>query len=220
MKSICKVMATSVALILAIALPARATSISIDNASFEDPATASAVYGTVTDWTLTGTGNGGVWNISNNLGGCPGDCWTPLTAPDGANIGWLSVGPSPGSSASLSQTLSDSLLPNRIYTLTGVYGHPRNFAAGTIFTAELFAGATSLGTFSGTGPEANFATFSISYASGISPPSGNLQIVLSSNQAQTGFDDIALTAVPDGGLTAVLLGLAMTGLGLFRRALK
>jgi len=38
--------------------------------------------------------------------------------------------------------------------------------------------------------------------------------------AQTGFDKIARSyTVPDGGFTASLLGVAMIGLGLIRRAL-
>ena len=136
MTSICKVMAASVVLTLAIALPARATPIAIANASFENPTTPGATYGTVDDWVLTGAG-GGVWNLANNLGGCPGDCWIPPTAPDGDQIGWLSVGPAPGATASMSQVLSDSLIANQTYTLSGVYGHPLNFAVGTTFTARI-----------------------------------------------------------------------------------
>ena len=105
------------------------------NASFENPTTPGATYGTVDDWVLTGAG-GGVWNLANNLGGCPGDCWIPPTAPDGDQIGWLSVGPAPGATASMSQVLSDSLIANQTYTLSGVYGHPLNFAVGTTFTGE------------------------------------------------------------------------------------
>jgi hypothetical protein len=119
----------------------------------------------------------------------------------------------------MSQVLSDTLVANSTYTLSGVYGHPRNFQAGTVFTAELFAGTTLLASFSGTGPEADFAPFFLSYYSGSSPAPGLLEIRLSSNQAQTGFDKIALT-VPDGGLTAALLGLAITGLGILRRTSK
>jgi hypothetical protein len=46
-----------------------------------------------------------------------------------------------------------------------------------------------------------------------------LQIRLSSNQAQTGFDKIALS-VPDGGMTLTLLGGALVALGALRRKLK
>ena len=217
---ILKVITAAVALTLATALPARATSIAIANSSFESPSTPGATYGTVDDWVLAGPSTGGVWDISNNLGGCPGPCWIPTSAPDGSQIGWLSIGGGGSGPASMTQVLSDSLVANSTYTLTGVYGHPHNFAAGTVFTAELFAGSTLLASFSGTGPDANFTPFSLSYYSGSSPAAGLLTIVLSSNQAQTGFDRIALSyTVPDGGFTASLLGVAMIGLGLLRRAL-
>jgi len=201
-------------------LQVQATSIAISNASFENPDTpGSASYGSVDDWTIL-PGTGGVWDISSDLGGCPGTCWNS-GAPDGDQIGWLAVGPAnQGNSSSMSQVLSAVLLANQSYTLTGYVGHPINFQAGTLYTVELFAGSTVLASLTGTGPEGSFEPFSLSYLSGTGPEVGQaLQIRLSSNQAQTGFDKIALS-VPDGGMTLTLLGGALVALGALRRKLK
>lgn len=218
MKTCLTIAAVALALVAG-ATPARATTITIVNASFEDPAVPGATYVQPSGWVLDG-GGGGVWNLTSNLGGCPGTCWNTTLAPDGTQIGWLSVGPQPGTPASLTQTLSDTLLANSTYTLTGYVGHPNNFQVGTVWTAELIAGSTVLASASGSGPAGSLAPFTLSYFSGSSPAVGEtLQVRLSSNQAQTGFDAIALS-VPDGGMTALLLGLAMTGLGIYRRTAR
>lgn len=212
--------ALAVAVVLGLPLQVQAYSITILNASFEAPVVSGATYGILPNWVLSPSNEGGVWNLNNNLGGCPGDCWTP-GAPDGNQIGWLSVGPSPGSPASMSQVLSNVLLANNTYTLTGFVGHPLHFQLGTIYKAELIAGSSTLASVSGTGPEADFAPFTLSYSSGAGPAIGQpLEIRLSSNQAQTGFDAISLTAVPDGGLTALLLGMSMMGLGWMHRKMN
>jgi hypothetical protein len=212
------IVAAAILAVLGLPGSARATSIPIVNAGFENPNVAGATYDNATGWVLSAPGNGGVWDLGSNLGGCPGICWDE-TAPEGNQIGWLSVGPVPGTAASLSQVLGAVLLDNRTYTLTGFVGHPNNFL--TNYTVALIAGSTVVASTSGSGPEGEFDPFMLTYSSGLGNPYAGqtLQIRLSSSGAQTGFDAIALS-VPDGGLTLTLLGSALLGLGVLRRRLS
>jgi HpiC1 cyclase len=205
------------AALVALPLQVQATAITILNPGFEDPAT-NFVAKPITDWTDTG-GGAGVWNINAN--GAP--YWT-APAPEGNQIGFLSDAPSPGSPASISQVLSDSLAANTLYTLSGQVGHPIGYEVGTIWTASLYAydGSTHtlLDSISGTGPAGSFIGFSLIFDSTGSSYVGDfLEIQLASNQAQTGFDQIALDAqsVPEGGATTLaLLGIGLASLAAFR----
>lgn len=170
---------------------ATATSVSIVNAGFEDPPTGSYTVGAPTGWTLGGSG-GGVWNINVS----PLGFWT-ASAPEGRQVGWLSPAPSPGSTASFTQALSDVLVGNSLYTLAGSVGHPIGYGTtpnpATVYTVELLAGSNVLATTSGTGPEGTFTTFSFNFDSTGSAFVGSLLAIrLTSSQAQTAFDAITL----------------------------
>lgn len=154
-----------------------------------------------------------------------GNTAPPNTSPDGSQIGYLSLGPHPGVPSGLSQTLPTLLAANTVYDLSGYVGHPLGFrddGAGnlTIYTVSLYAGSNLLNSITGTGPEASFDLFNLIYISGSAFVGSPLEIRLESNQAQTGFDAISLTAVPDGGLTALLLGMSMMGLGWMHRKMN
>jgi hypothetical protein len=175
---------------------AQADPIPITNPGFEDPAVSTLNNGPITGWTITGNG-AGVWNINNS----PLGFWT-VPAPEGNQIAYVSGNLPPFSSASISQVLSATLQDGTVYTLTGQVGHPIGFGstAGTIYTVALLAGDNVLASLSDTGPEGSFTDFSLMFDSTGSPFVGQaLQIQLSSNQPQTGFDAIGLDASPTGG---------------------
>jgi hypothetical protein len=202
----------------------QATAITILNDSFEAPVTGTT-FTPPDNWNVFG-GGAGVWNIND----FPAGFWT-VSAPDGKQIAFVSSAPHPGSPAGLSQVLSDSLVANTLYHLSGFVGHPIGFdtsdgtatGAPTIYTASLYAGGILLGSTSGTGPSGSFTTFNLFFDSTGSALVGQaLEVRLESNQAQTGFDKIALdaSAVPDGGVTIMLLGMSLTGLGWMRRKMS
>jgi hypothetical protein len=123
----------------------------------------------------------------------------------------------------MSQILSATLQADTEYTLSGQVGHPIGFGSslGTVFTAQLIAGSNVLASVSGTGPEGSFEPFQVTFDSSGSPYLGQtLEIVLSSSQAQTGFDEIALnaqllTAAPEPAGFA-LFGIAVVALAGYR----
>lgn len=188
----------AIVLLFGIPASAEAVPIAIKNSGFENPPTSSFIPGAITGWTIAGSG-AGVWNI-NPVSGNPLGFWT-TPAPEGNQIGFVAREiPTPGP-ASIAQVLSDTLQANSLYTLTGQVGHPIGFGMSanpdTVYTVELLAGNTILSTLSGTGPEGSFIPFQLTFNSTGSPFIGQaLQIRLSSTQAQTGFDDIALNATP------------------------
>lgn len=202
------------------AAPVGAVPVTILNPGFES--SPAVLLGQVTDWSPTGGGSS-VWNIN----AAPLGFWT-VPAPQGSQIGVLSSAPHPGSPASFSQVLSASLTGNTIYNLSGYVGHPLGYdsdGAGnpTVYAAALYAGGNFLASLSGTGPAGTFTTFNLLFDSTGSAFVGqSLEIRLSSNQAQTGFDAIALdasakAAVPDGGWSAALLLVGVTSLAALRR---
>jgi hypothetical protein len=215
--------------IACIALPLQiyATPVAILNAGFEAPVT-SITASPPDNWTVIGGGlQAGVWNIVDYAP----QYWTATPGQEGKQVAYLSLGPVPGVPSGLSQILGDSLVANTIYTLSGLVGHPdgilagvgQNFQAGTTWTASLYAGGNLLNSTSGTGPAGSLAAFSLNFNSTGSAFVGQLlEIRLESDRAQTAFDAIALNAqgVPDGGLTILLLGMSMTGLGWMRRKMR
>ena len=186
--------------------PAAAVAISITNNSFEDPVTLTTAN-SVTGWNIGGFGGAGVWNINND----PAGFWT-VPAPDGNQIAFISSAPAPGNFAQLSQTLVDTLQPDSIYTLTGYVGDPEGFAA--LYGVELLAGGAVLSQIVPTvGSQGTFDMFTLTFDSTGSSHVGEvLGIVLTSNAAQTGFDDIQLNvaAIPEPGVYAMMaVGLAL-----------
>lgn len=184
--------AGAVYLLLGLSGSAWATPITILNAGFENPPTALSTAGNITGWVITGSG-AGVWNLNDN----PTGFWS-VTAPKGKQVGFVGR-EDPGGAASISQVLTATLLDNSVYTLSGQVGHPRGFGAtlnpDTVFTVELLAGSTVLSSISGTGLEGMFSSFQLTFNStGSSLVGQALQIRLSSNQAQSAFDDILLNA--------------------------
>jgi hypothetical protein len=205
------ILSAAVAL-LALGLPAQVQgyTITINNASFENPATATTNNNPPTGWTEAGTGGTGVWNIN----ALPAGFWT-VPAPDGNQVAFLSDAPQPGSSSSLSQVVANVEADTR-YSLTGYVGHPINNQ--TVYTASLYAGAFLVGSTGGVAPLGSFAQFNVVYDSSLTPffVGLPLRIQLESAFAQTTFDALNLQA-PDGGLTVLLLGMSMAGLGWMRR---
>jgi len=203
------------ALVFAISMTrsASASPIPILNPGFESPATPM-VTSTVTSWTQT-VGVSGVWNINAD----PSGYWT-VSAPEGNQIAFISTG-RPGSPgpAAISQILTATLQANTLYTLTGFVGDPIGFAAGTVSTVSLIAGLTTVATLPISAPAGTFTPFSLTFNSDSSLLVGQaLQIQLSSNQEQSGFDAIALNATPVPVPSSIWLlmsgGLWVAGFGL------
>jgi len=204
---------------ISLPLQIQAIPITVLKAAFEAPA-VGLTFTPPANWTVSG-GGAGVWNINAS----PLGYWT-VPAPEGNQIGYVSSAPSPGTPATLSQVLSDSLAANTIYTLSGFVGHPIGYDSGTLYSSSLYAGGNLLSSMSTTGPDGTFAPFNLVYNSSGSAFIGQaLEIRLESSQAQTGFDAISLNAesvsgggsVPDVGLTILLLGMSLTSLGWIRK---
>ena len=173
---------------------ASATSILIVNPSFEAPvqspggSTASAPTG---------------WNATGTVG-----VWYPLAGtffsaipPDQNQIVYLTVDNGP---ASLSQTLTDFLLPNTTYTLR-FYAGLQNDHGTSDYTVSLLAGTTVLASdTNGALTAGHFAQRSFTYQTGASPTSGALGIRVDVPVSQVVFDAFTLdasanSAVPEPG---------------------
>jgi hypothetical protein len=223
---------------------AQAAPIAIQNASFETAnltqvgngvfsqliagSTIFAAGGTLANWTpATTTINSTAGGFSPSPGGVN---WTS-TWWDGSNIGYLQV--TSADTVSLSQTLSDTLQNNTVYSLSALIGR-RSFTPRSDYAMQLWAGSTLLASASNLVLASNsFGTDSLTYSSGAGNPLAGqaLKIVFSSSGAagavsEAFFDRVALDAVstappPDGvpepsGLTLSALGLGV--LMLRRRA--
>jgi hypothetical protein len=173
------------------------------------------------------------WTINAGPGSSAGS-WQPsssyfnLPLPDGNVVAFLNV-------ASISQTLGETLQPNSNYTLSVYVGHrldgwPANY------TIALNAGGTNLATLTGNNGDIPLGTFAkqiLTFSTGtvVTIP-GDLQIVLSSDNAQTDFDNVSLTYIdppPPGDDVATvpepaslaLFGTGMVGLaGILRRKVR
>jgi PEP-CTERM motif len=204
-----------------IASPAWADAVPVQNASFEitNPLGGSCACGAfnlgpIPDWTITG-GVAGSWqpsSVSFNM---------PL--PNG-NIVAYSDG------ATISQTLTSSLVPDTTYTLSVDVGHrldvstsPTGNGYVTDYTIALYVGSTLLKSFGGsTGGIApgTFADETVTLTSGATVLPGDLSIVLTSDGQQADFDNVKLTAstVPEPSSLSLLAGaLGVMFLALRRR---
>ena len=206
---------------------AGATTISITNPSFEAPAQADGggSFGDPTGWTSINFVSAGV---QNPFGGPTPGGYAFINASDNSvtfgsmtpiggdqqQVLYINATDASGAS-SMKQTLTGvSLLPDFTYTLKVAIGNENLISDG--FKIELFAGATSLGSFSGnssTFASANlFADATVIYtapSSGL--PSGDLSILLQnthsvvSGTGQTIFDNVRLDmAVPEPSSVALL----------------
>jgi hypothetical protein len=189
--------------------PAFADSVPIQNASFETTSSliacgAGCFYnlGPIPDWTTTGVAGS----------------WQPTSAysvPDGSFIAYSNGG-------TISQTLAATVLPDATYTLSVDIGHRPDGLANNYMIA-LFAGNTLLGSESGSNGTIPLGTFmdeSFSYTSGALPPSGNLDIVLTSDGPQIDFDNVQLNVAPvpePGSLSLLAVGLGLAFFVLRRR---
>jgi PEP-CTERM motif len=185
---------------LAIAPEAKADSISIVNAGFEDPVLAPANYtdGSAPGWNVVGAG--GVLNPSPDMfsGG----------APEGQNVGWSNGG-------YLSQTLSD-VLKFGTYSLMVDVGDRLDLPFGN-YSVQLKAGSVVLAEDNNTLLPSNgtFLTSIVTYdATAGSPDIGQaLTIVLNVNGIQTNFDDVRLNFTPSISGVPEPASLLMLGIG-------
>jgi hypothetical protein len=195
------------------------------NGTFSQLIAGSTIFvqgGTLGNWTASSTtvnATAGAFNPSPG-----GNNWT-TTWWDGNNFGYLQES-TLGTTASLSQTLADTLQDNTLYTLSALIGR-RAFTPNFNYSLELFAGSTLLASASNLALASNSSgTDSALYTSGASDPNfgQNLEIVLTSTGGsgftEAFFDKISLTsqstsAVPEPSMVT-LGGLAMLAL-LFRQ---
>jgi hypothetical protein len=192
---------------------AQAVPVVIANPSFESPALGNNSVAAASGWVMSGPGGGGIWNYNGT-----GTTYFDVPAPGGNQVGYLSSGPTPGSSSTFDQTVG-VVQANTMYTLTGYAGHPKSgtFEVGTIYTASLIAnGVTVLSSVADNGPLGSYELFSTTFNStGSAFVGASLSIRLNSNKAQTEFDLIALDAslIPAPEPASFwLLGLGLVGL--------
>ncbi len=206
---------------------AKATSITVNNSSFENPSladdtyqgetdppgTANVPYGTIDDWSREG-GPTGVQNVigTGEYGGgatlpAPGD-GTQFLYDNGGAV-YQDVG---------------AILPNKTYTLTVAAGNQEGFGPGSVGSIYLVNGTgdgtplalVTAGNGQVSGQPANsFADFTFTATTGAGV-SGDLTIVLELNSGQQeDYDNVRLSYVPEPASLGAL-GLASVGV-LFRR---
>lgn len=158
----------------------------------------SDTAGTLADWTASSTSlNADVGALSPDPGGSN---WSSKWW-DGNNIAYMQE-TSPGTTASLSQTISYVLADNTTYTLSALIGRRAFAPANLNYSIQLWAGSTLLTSASNLAlARDSFGLDSAVYASGSNDPNAgkDLQIVLSSTDVNGGFieaffDDVSLTA--------------------------
>lgn len=194
--------------VLIASLPATAAALVINNYSFEDPVQVPGGYQfAITSWT-TG-GSSGVWD--------PAGAWlgTMGPVPDGKQVGWIN-------GDTVSQTLSDVLLPNTVYTFKiDVGGRTDGLNPGTGYSVSLFAGANLLtAVVPVTPPTGAWTTLTANYATGALVLPGNLKIEIAYlGVSQFDFDNVRLdaTPVPEPGQFAFIAGLGLAAFAGSRR---
>ena len=180
----------------ALTVSAQASLIPILNAGFELPSIlAPPSAGSIPYWVPNpiGQASGGVWNIAAGSYGF----WNVL-APEGNQVGYVAradqVGPT-----SITQTLGATVVVGMTYTLDGFVGHPIGFGStlGTVYTISILANGFAVQTITATGPEGSFAPFSLTWTGNSLYAGETLGILLGTSHAQTAFDALSLTAVPE-----------------------
>jgi hypothetical protein len=194
-----------------------ATSISINNPSFESQALSAGDYtvGVITGWTVSDPDNTGVWRPV--IG--PRDYSNPVPGP--VNVAWA------WNNSTISQVLSATIMPNYEYTLQ-VYVGTWDATTNNFYKIELVeAGSnTVLASATGVDPTDAFTPVQVTYFSDNHYIGNNLEIVLSSLNGvcgtETNFDLVTLDAhsysVPIPG-ALLLFGTGLSGLGFLRRRL-
>jgi hypothetical protein len=189
---------------------AQATSITVDNASFEAQSVPlnNWAYG-ITDWvTSGGIYASGVWQ--------PGTAYFTGGVTDGVNSAWLDGG-------TAQQTLAATLQANSTYTLQVDVGDRKDVTFKP-YTVSLLAGSNVLATESSLVPNNGFLTSVVSFTTlAANPYLGQaLSIRLTSGAKQVNFDnvrlDVVTTAVPEPTSVALFLaGLGWMGMATRRR---
>ncbi len=170
--------------------PVPVTAVPVSNPGFEDPdcggggtcvvnALGNYTNGTATGWTITGAGGAGVF-----------DPVSAIVPTEGDQVGW-------SSGSTLAQVLTESLQANQTYTLTVDVGD-RSDMAFPGYTVGLYAGGTLLVEQVGTAASvtSGWASSTVTYAAGATPPPGALEIRLKSAGSQAEFDNVRLVKSP------------------------
>lgn len=174
----------SAAILLLLSVPLHAQT--VQNPSFESPMPLPnsyfGVYGNppIPNWTTTG--NVCVWQPSS----------AEFTAiPDGKTVLCMDAG-------TATQDLGVPAAANTLYKLTVAIGQ-RLDGLNNTYSIALNAGTTNLCTSMGsnaTVPPGTFQDVSASCSAGATPPTGNLNILLTSDGRQVEFDNVRLTSAP------------------------
>jgi hypothetical protein len=155
--------------------------IAITNPSFEANVLADGVPTLLaTGWTITG--NGGSWNPATVH-------FASGNGTDGSNIAFANT------STSLAQTLSTNFDATQNYQLTVDVGRRLDLGTASSYSIQLLAGATVIGTYTGTTADlGTWGTVNVDVSgSSFAAANGNaLQIVLSAATSQVNFDHVRL----------------------------
>jgi len=215
--------------------PAKAASIAISNAGFEEPNLEGVepivgneifTFETPPGWELYDPSN--LIPTDRNLSTSYPGVWNPSSdfftdeAPEGDNIGAIFLNQSPGSGVvGLSQTLTDTLQANTQYTLEVEVGNPGSpfFAGFPGYKIQLLAGDTVIAEDNNTLniAEGDFSTSTIVYSTSSNdfnlgqPLQIRLLNTLENNGLEVNFDDVRLstTSIPESDLSLSLLVLGM-----------
>ena len=194
-----------------------ASSISILNASFENPScgVSAPISCTPADWTVTvGTADAFL---------PAGTAWDSI--PDGSQVAWSNGG-------TLTQILAATITPDTTYTLS-VWVSQRWEAGSFLPEIQLLGGSTPLFIMNNSNPGGsaptknndgtyNWVDWTMSWTSPSSGPAigQTLGIVLGSDGIQTDFDDISLTASVPEPAAIVLVSAGLFALVTRRRLAK
>ena len=196
---------------LTLGVAAQATSITVDNSSFE-----SDLFGlngwniNVADWDDPGN-NSGAWRPNGQFS----------SIPDGVNVAWARQ------LAVISQVLGDNLAAGKTYSLSVEVGSRSDGSfGGSAFSVGLYAGGNLLAenTTAIVAGSGSFANRSVVFTPLATDPNlgQTLEIRLASatgSSAQIAFDDVKLDCigVPEAGSTLLLLGCSLLGVASLRR---